>query len=359
MNRYVYWAIQIAVIALIVFTFTYSSISVVSDPLHVISGGYGEITYNIHMNNMANVRILGSFEVSNGTTKDVEVYIFDEYNFINWRNGYNSTPMFESGQVTASRLDLFLTRTDTYYVVFNNNYSESPKDIDVEISLIYNPALFALPLRIWALIVGIPISAIVTFYQYTKEQKRKTSTETSFMAFSLALIAIVGMTFYISPESTNWINTLLTALNVILVLWNLHLTQRGMKTQLLHMDRKKSLEKLYSILEDSKGYADLMKRIESFMATMDFELLPDSVKNKTRSRIRNLAVLESEAPWEPQYSEEELRRLMQEAEESSQQEWESMNESERFNAKLEAEERQVKQDIKKEIKRYFEEPTEE
>jgi len=83
MNKCVYWLIQIAIIASIAFAFTYSSISIVYGPLHVISNGYSERTYKIDTNSMANVRSLGSFEVINGTTKDIEVYVLDNYNLIN------------------------------------------------------------------------------------------------------------------------------------------------------------------------------------------------------------------------------------------------------------------------------------
>jgi len=266
--------------------------------------------------------------------------------------------MFKSERVTANRFELFITRTDTYYVVFNNNYSGSSKDINFEITLIYGPAIFALPLGIWALIVGISISAVVTFYQYTKEKRGRPTVETNFMAFSLALIAIVGMTFYLSPGSTNWVNTLLVALNVILVLWNFRLTQRNVKIQLLHVDRKRSLEKLYAILENSKKYADLMKEIRTFMATLDFEILPDSVKSQTRRRIQDLEAIESKAPWEPRHTPEEINGEIQEYEKIEKELWESMDEIERFEEELKREAYQVKLDIKKEIKRYFEEPTE-
>lgn len=360
MNRWLYWGSQLTIIAVIVIASSYATVTTASSgSLHVFPRANDDKVLNVDLNYMANARFSGSFEVTNGSTKDIEMRILDEYNFINWRNGYNFTSITTSGRVSAERFNVLITESGLYHVIFDNSFSESPKDIEFELRHSFTPVFLGLPVSMWILVGGVIISALLSYFQYTREQKRRTSAETNLMAISLAFVVLIGLSWFLSPGIASMISTLLTVVNVFLIIWNLRLAQRNMKIQLLHADRKKSFEKLYSILEKSENYAELIANAKEFMESLDFELLPEKVKREVRDQISRLEAHESEAPWHPQYTPEEMEQMIREYDEGQAEELEEMDEGKRFERDLDSQADSIKWDIRKVIKDYFQEPSEE
>jgi hypothetical protein len=359
MRRWLYWPSQLIIVAVIMISYGYSVTLDYSDLIHVNPRGNFDKIQKVDLNTMANVKLLGSFEVTNGTTRDIDFYILDKYDFINWKNGYNFTSVYRSARVSADGFDLSIVSSGEYHIVFDNSFTEAPKDVDVEVKLIYAPIFLALPLRIWIFIAGVGLSAFLAYVQYTREQKKPTPAENNLMALALAMIGIIGVASLLSPNVTEMISSLLTVVNVILVVWNLRLTQRNMRIQLTHEDRKRSLAKLYSILENSSNYDELIKGVKPFTETLEFELLPNSVKQEVSARINELEVSESEAPWHIQYSPEELDQMMQQQDEAQAEERETLDVGERYESDLNSQASTAKSQIKRQIKAYFEEPSEE
>ena len=67
--------------------------------------------------------IEGTFSASGGNN-DVEVFVLEENQFLNWQNGHSNNATYTSGRVTAGKLKVQLPEeAGTYYVVFSNRFS--------------------------------------------------------------------------------------------------------------------------------------------------------------------------------------------------------------------------------------------
>jgi len=86
-----------------------------------------------------NARVTGSFNASGGTSNDIEVLLLEESSFENWKNGHSAPALYSSGHITSGKIDVLLGQTGTYYIVFNNVFSQSEKQVFSDISLTYLP----------------------------------------------------------------------------------------------------------------------------------------------------------------------------------------------------------------------------
>lgn len=76
-------------------------------------------------------RIMGTLKASGGSGNDVEVAVFSETEFLNWRNGHTARALYSSGRVTAADVDAPLPGAGTYYVVLDNQFSAiTPKTVE-------------------------------------------------------------------------------------------------------------------------------------------------------------------------------------------------------------------------------------
>jgi hypothetical protein len=72
----------------------------------------------------SNVRVKGHFQATGGMGNDVEVFLLNDEQFTNWKNGHATPTYYNSGKITVG--DVLATLPDgvgTYYLVFNNNFS--------------------------------------------------------------------------------------------------------------------------------------------------------------------------------------------------------------------------------------------
>lgn len=95
----------------------------VNDTLLVRANGYGWYTLEINTEVMKNCVLKGQFVAGGGSGNDIKTFIFDEINFINWKNGHNASSIYNSGKVTAGQIDLPINKSGNYYLVFDNTFS--------------------------------------------------------------------------------------------------------------------------------------------------------------------------------------------------------------------------------------------
>jgi hypothetical protein len=66
--------------------------------------------------------VFGHFKAEGGSGNDIKVFILDEDGFANWQNKHSAKMYYDSGKVTAGKIDVRL-KPGTYYLVFDNTFS--------------------------------------------------------------------------------------------------------------------------------------------------------------------------------------------------------------------------------------------
>lgn len=86
-----------------------------------------------------NVTIQGRFAASGGSGNDIEVFLLNDTEYINWRNGHSTPTLYNSGKVTVADVNAILPNdVGTYYLIFNNRFSLlTPKAVEQNITLTY------------------------------------------------------------------------------------------------------------------------------------------------------------------------------------------------------------------------------
>lgn len=90
---------------------------------------------------MNNPSVEGTFTASGGNN-DIEVFVFEESQYLNWQNGLKFEATYTSGRVTASKLKIPLPQAvNNYYVVFSNRFSYiTNKAVVADVKLEYSSA---------------------------------------------------------------------------------------------------------------------------------------------------------------------------------------------------------------------------
>jgi len=83
--------------------------------------------------------IEGNFSATGGNN-DVEVFVMEENQFLNWQSGHKSDSAYSSGRVTAGKLKVPLPEEPgTYYVIFSNRFSYiTNKAVNAAVKLAYD-----------------------------------------------------------------------------------------------------------------------------------------------------------------------------------------------------------------------------
>jgi hypothetical protein len=88
--------------------------------------------------NATDIRVEGTFNASGGTGNDVEVYLLNDDEFVNWQNHHAVSALYNSGRVTQGTLNAPLPSGGPYHLIFNNKFSLfSPKAVKASIRLHY------------------------------------------------------------------------------------------------------------------------------------------------------------------------------------------------------------------------------
>lgn len=107
--------------------------------LTVAADGFMYYTLSVP-SNATQVNIQGRFSATGGSGSDIEVYVLDQDEFINWRNGHPVRTFYNSGKVTVGTVNVTLpSGAGSYYLVFDNGFSLlTPKAVQEDITMTYN-----------------------------------------------------------------------------------------------------------------------------------------------------------------------------------------------------------------------------
>ena len=84
-------------------------------------------------------RIEGTFSTEGGSGNDIEVTVFEAVQFQNWQNRLRFLPMYESGRVSAEKVNIPLPGAGKYVMVFSNRFSLlSTKAVTADLKLRYD-----------------------------------------------------------------------------------------------------------------------------------------------------------------------------------------------------------------------------
>ena len=115
--------------------------SILDGSVAVQAEGWSGYTVKVDMGSMFGPRIVGHVTATGGTGNDVDVNVFTESDFLNWKNGHDTHPLFTSGRVTAADLDVPIEQSGTYYVVLSNTFSTlTPKTVEGHLALTWTPS---------------------------------------------------------------------------------------------------------------------------------------------------------------------------------------------------------------------------
>jgi hypothetical protein len=99
-------------------------------------------------NLMADPTVEGRVTASGGTGNDIQVLIFTDSQFLNWKNGHEVTPVYDSGQVTAADVHAVLPGPGTYHVILSNKFSAfTPKTVEGTLRMTWQPSAAVLAQR--------------------------------------------------------------------------------------------------------------------------------------------------------------------------------------------------------------------
>ena len=112
--------------------------NLVEGQLIVRAGGMVKYKLQIDTTKMRNPIVSGSFRASGGRGNDIQVVLADEDSLENLLNGHKVPSLYKTQPITNGKLDVPITESGTYYLVFNNRFSMlSPKQVFADVTLTY------------------------------------------------------------------------------------------------------------------------------------------------------------------------------------------------------------------------------
>jgi predicted Zn-dependent protease len=95
----------------------------VDDTLQIQAAGMAWYEFAVDTAVMKKCQLKGEFMAYGGAGNDIKADIFDQVNFLNWKNGHAVSSIYSSGQVTAGKVDLPMNSSGVYYLTFDNRFS--------------------------------------------------------------------------------------------------------------------------------------------------------------------------------------------------------------------------------------------
>jgi len=131
------------------------------------------------------------------------------------------------------------------------------------------------------------------------------------------------------------------------------ITEKMMKVQVVHNDRKRALNILVSIM-NTRNYKELLKRFFEFTSSLDWVYVPLEIRKAVASEVNKLIrFYHEENPLEPEYSAEELEAMQEQVDEAQRDEWKSMDPVQRFDRIFGEKMNQTRSNIEDEIRKYL------
>jgi hypothetical protein len=114
------------------------SVSVVNTALTVDPASYASYHFEVPAN-AKRVTLNGHFTATGGSGNDIQVFLLNEDEFVNMKNGHDAQTAYNSGKVTQATIAVPLPETPmTYHLVFDNRFSLlTPKAVQVNATLDY------------------------------------------------------------------------------------------------------------------------------------------------------------------------------------------------------------------------------
>jgi len=100
--------------------------------------------FTVDSKTMANATIAGHFSITEGTPKDIDVFVFKDDAYFKWRGDdaaakASAKPLFELRKKTEGDLNVKVAEPGNYYVVFSNLYQyEGTKKLTADVKLQYD-----------------------------------------------------------------------------------------------------------------------------------------------------------------------------------------------------------------------------
>lgn len=117
-------------------TLTPKSLNLIDGVITVQPGAYYHIPFTVDLETMAEIRVEGRFQASGGSGNDIKTFILDDVSYLNWVNGHPVTPMYYSGQITIADINIDITTSGDYHLVFENKFSIfSSKNVSARVDL--------------------------------------------------------------------------------------------------------------------------------------------------------------------------------------------------------------------------------
>lgn len=97
--------------------------NLINATITVDPGDYYHVSFSARINGMRDVVMLGSFTASGGSGNDIIVLLLDDIAYTNWVNRHKVVVLYYSGQVTTDRINVPITASGKYHLVFSNRFS--------------------------------------------------------------------------------------------------------------------------------------------------------------------------------------------------------------------------------------------
>ena len=143
-------AIAVAIIAVIgvvaaVAFFTHGFFHPASTPIvqYIVNGNItvnasSYVSYNFTV--PATATVDGTFTVSGENNSTIKVYVMDGANLAEWQKGQTASRYYDSGGVNAANVTATLPQSGTYYLVYDNTFSSTAKNVTTQMDCYYVPA---------------------------------------------------------------------------------------------------------------------------------------------------------------------------------------------------------------------------
>ncbi|MGD0477533.1 MAG: hypothetical protein ABSB29_05135 [Nitrososphaerales archaeon] len=113
------------------------TVNIINGLITVGANSYDDYQFSVPAG-ASGASIQGTFTASGGFGNDIVVLVMDSTDFTNWANSHQASAYYNSGQETTGTISASLTAGETYYLVYNNQFSIfSSKNVDTTVNLTY------------------------------------------------------------------------------------------------------------------------------------------------------------------------------------------------------------------------------
>lgn len=124
----------------------HKSLNLVNGIITVKSGGWYSTSFTVSFTSFTvdgvpgvspqNERVVGSFTATGGSGNDIIALILDDMSYTNWSNGHTVNTFYNSGQITVANINIPITTSGTYYLIFSNTFSPfTSKEVNANVNV--------------------------------------------------------------------------------------------------------------------------------------------------------------------------------------------------------------------------------